>query len=87
VTTNNSRIELDYENGRMRLVRLPDGYELDPPWDYSDSPQVSLGLGRYQLVVDDSVSDEEIGHRIRAYFGGLRGRMCLLDVHAFMPSR
>ena len=73
------------QNGGICLATLPDGYELDPPWAYSENPQMSLGVDRFQMVVDDSVSDEEIGQRIRAKFG-MAGRRSLLDVHAFMPT-
>lgn len=71
-------------DGSICLATLPDGCELDPPWAYSDNPHMSLGVDRFQMVVDDSVSDAEIGRRIRARFGF--ERKTLLDVQAFSPT-
>lgn len=72
------------KDGGICLATLPDGTELDPPWAYSDNPNMTLGIDRFQMVVDGSMSDAEIGRRIRARFGF--ERTTLLDVQAFSPT-
>jgi len=72
------------KDGDICLSTLPDGYELDPPWAYSDNPHMSLGIDRYQMVVDESMSDAEIGKRIRAMFRF--ERKTLLDIQGFSPT-
>jgi hypothetical protein len=80
-----SKLRMEYDGTQAQLITLPDGYELDPPWAYSDNPQMSLGQGRFQLEVDESMSDEEIGRRIRYRFA-IGERKTLLDVQAFTPT-
>ncbi|PQM52508.1 hypothetical protein C5U48_09395 [Mycolicibacter virginiensis] len=80
-----SKLRLEYDGSQALLVALPDGHELAPPWGYSDNPQMSLGQDRFQMVVDGSMADDEIGRRIRARFG-IGERSTLLDIQAFTPT-
>ncbi|OBK18588.1 hypothetical protein [Mycobacterium asiaticum] len=73
------------KDGSICLATLADGFELDPPWAYSDNQRMTLGMTRFQIVVDDSLSDAEIGQRIRAALFGIE-RKTLLDIQAYSPA-
>lgn len=81
-----TRMQFTWDGSEMRLTKLPDGFELAPPWAYSKTRNESLGGERYQVVIDSDMSDEEIGRLIRSQAGTKPGRETLLDVRAWTPT-